>query len=83
MMVVRKRDETVFTERWVADTGSRINYVVLYSDAPDSDRAVLAEKLGRPLTLLTIISPSLTDRIAHAINPRHNKARTAAIYTTT
>ncbi|HJS44097.1 MAG TPA: hypothetical protein VJ755_11540 [Gemmatimonadales bacterium] len=83
VLVVRRRDETGFTEQWMADTGSKINYVVLYSDAPDSDRAVLAEALGRPLTLLTIITPSLTDRIAHAINPRHNKARTAAIYTTT
>ena len=73
----------VSTERGVVDTASKINYVVLYSDTPDSDRAALAEALGRPLTLLTVITPSLTDRIAHAINPRHNKARTAAIYTTT
>ncbi|MGH7520119.1 MAG: hypothetical protein ACREMI_02460, partial [Gemmatimonadales bacterium] len=59
-----------------------VNYVILYSNAPDSDRAALAEALGRKLTLLTIITPSLADRLAHAINPRHNKARTAAIYTT-
>jgi hypothetical protein len=73
----------VSTQRGVVDTASKINYVVLYSDTPDSDRALLAEALGRPLTLLTVITPSLSDRIAHAINPRHNKARTAAIYTTT
>lgn len=73
----------VSTERGVVDTALKINYVVLYSDTPDSDRAALAEALGRPLTLLTVITPSLSDRIAHAINPRHNKARTAAIYTTT
>ena len=83
LVVLRRQDDTVFTDRWMAETGSRINYVVLYSDAPDSDRAALAEALGRPLTLLTVITPSLSDRIAHAINPRHNKARTAAIYTTT
>jgi hypothetical protein len=83
LVVSQRQDETRFSERWAADTGSRINYVVLYSDAPDSDRAMLAEALGRPLTLVTIIQPSLSDRIAHAINPRHNKARTAAIYTTT
>jgi hypothetical protein len=73
----------VSTQRGMVDTASKINYVVLYSDTPDSDRALLAEALGRPLTLLTVITPSLSDRIAHAINPRHNKARTAAIYTTT
>jgi hypothetical protein len=39
--------------------------------------------LGQNLILLKTITPSLTDRIAHAINPRHNKARTARIYTTT
>ncbi|HKA60374.1 MAG TPA: hypothetical protein VKD28_17285 [Gemmatimonadales bacterium] len=83
LVVSQKQDDARFSERWVADTGSRINYVVLYSDAPDSDRAALAQALGRPLTLVTIIQPSLSDRIAHAINPRHNKARAAAIYTTT
>lgn len=76
MTILRRPDEAV-------DTGSRINYVVLYSDTPDIDRAVLANTLGRNLILLKTITPSLTDRIAHAINPRHNKARTARIYTTT
>jgi hypothetical protein len=59
-----------------------INYVVLYSDSVEADRASLARALHRDLTLLAIITPSLTDRLAHAINPRHNKARTALIYTT-
>ena len=76
MKILRRPDEAV-------DTGSRINYVVLYSDTPDIDRAVLANTLGQNLILLKTITPSLTDRIAHAINPRHNKARTARIYTTT
>ena len=83
VVILRRRDESVFTERWVADTGSRINYVVLYSDSPDADRAALAGALHRQLTLIRMVTPSLTDRIAHAINPRHNKARTALIYTTT
>ncbi len=83
LVVLQRRDETRLSERWVADTGSRINYVVLYSDSPDTDRAVLAGALHRTLTLVGIVTPSLTDRIAHAINPRHNKARTALIYTTT
>ncbi|MGH7521630.1 MAG: glycosyltransferase family 39 protein [Gemmatimonadales bacterium] len=59
-----------------------VNYVILYSNAPESDRAALAQALGRKLTLVKVITPSLADRLAHAINPRHNKARTAAIYTT-
>lgn len=58
------------------------NYVILYSDQPDVDRVTISQRLGRELRLLTVISPSLADRLAHAINPRHNKARTAVIYTT-
>jgi hypothetical protein len=60
-----------------------INYVILYSDTPEVDRAFLARALRRELTYVATISPSLSDRLAHAINPRHNKARTALIYTTT
>jgi len=59
-----------------------INYVILYSDTPEADRVFLAGALHRNLTLLRVITPSLADRLAHAINPRHNKARTAVIYTT-
>ena len=59
-----------------------VNYVILYSDTPEDDRALLEGQLNRKLTLLTVITPSLADRLAHAINPRHNKARTALIYTT-
>jgi dolichyl-phosphate-mannose-protein mannosyltransferase/glycosyl transferase family 22 (putative mannosyltransferase) len=59
------------------------NYVILYSDTPETDRALLAQALHRPLTYVTTITPSLSDRLAHAINPRHNKAHTAVIYTTT
>ena len=68
----------------VQDTakGLPINYVILYSDSPEADRVFLAGALHRHLTLLTVITPSLADRLAHAINPRHNKARTAVIYTT-
>lgn len=59
-----------------------IQYVILYSDTPDTDQAALAAALDKKLTLVKIITPSLADRLAHAINPRHNKARTAGIYTT-
>jgi hypothetical protein len=59
-----------------------VNYVILYSDTPEDDRVFLEGELKRTLTLLTVITPSLADRLAHAINPRHNKARTALIYTT-
>lgn len=75
LVVLQRRDDTRLSEL--------INYVVLYSDSPDTDRAALAGALHRNLTLVRIVTPSLTDRIAHAINPRHNKARTALIYTTT
>ena len=83
LLVVRERRDTVaLTAEWVRDTGSMVNYVILYSDTPDADSKVLAGSLHHNLTFLTTITPSLTDRIAHAINPRHNKARSAAIYTT-
>lgn len=74
LVVVKSRDD-------VADVDS-VNYVILYSDTPEADRVFLAGALHRNLTLVTVITPSLADRLAHAINPRHNKARTAAIYTT-
>ena len=66
----------------VRDSTSAINYVILYSDTPEADRIFLSGALHRTLTELTVITPSLADRLAHAINPRHNKARTAVIYTT-
>ncbi len=62
--------------------GLPINYVIVYSDTPEADRVFLATALHRNLTLLTVVQPSLTDRLVHAINPRHNRAHTAAIYTT-
>jgi hypothetical protein len=75
LVVVTKVDE-------VSAPTVPINYVILYSDTPEADRVFLAGALHRNLTLLTVITPSLADRLAHAINPRHNKARTAEIYTT-
>ena len=77
-----KPELIVVTDTDIVQPSASVNYVILYSNAPDSDRAALAQALGRKLTLLTVITPSLADRLAHAINPRHNKARTAAIYTT-
>ena len=62
--------------------GLPINYVIVYSDTPEADRVFLAGALRRNLTLLTVVQPSLTDRLAHAINPRHNRTHSAVIYTT-
>ena len=62
--------------------GLPINYVIVYSDTPEADRVSLGAALHRNLTLLTVIQPSLTDRLAHAINPRHNRTHAAVIYTT-
>ena len=80
------RPRVVVVERGqnVADSTRElpINYVIVYSDTPEADRVLLAAALHRNLTLLTLVQPSLTDRLAHAINPRHNRAHTAAIYTT-
>lgn len=81
LVVLEKRNHAALAA-WVSDSGSAINYVILYSDSAETDRAFLEGMLHRNLTLLTVIAPSLADRLAHAINPRHNKARTAAIYTT-
>jgi len=69
-------------EQEVQVSGVPINYVILYSDTPEADRVFLAGALRRNLTLLTTITPSLADRLAHAINPRHNKAHIAFVYTT-
>ena len=66
----------------IATSEEPLNYVILYSDTPEDDRVILEGALHRKLTMLIVISPSLADRLAHAINPRHNKARTAVIYTT-
>jgi len=72
----------VLDKRETAPRDARlVNYVILYSDTPENDRVLLEGELNRRLTLLTVITPSLADRLAHAINPRHNKARTATIYT--
>ena len=75
-LVVVEREQEVHV------SGVPINYVILYSDTPGADRVFLAGALRRNLTLLTTITPSLADRLAHAINPRHNKAHIAFVYTT-
>ena len=75
-LVVVEREQEVHV------SGVPINYVILYSDTPEADRLFLAGALRRNLTLLTTITPSLADRLAHAINPRHNKAHIAFVYTT-
>ncbi|MBI1966461.1 MAG: hypothetical protein HYS40_00570 [Gemmatimonadetes bacterium] len=59
-----------------------VNYVILYSDSSSADSALLERALGKPLVRATTISPSLGDWLAHKLNPRHNKARTAVVYTT-
>jgi Alg9-like mannosyltransferase family len=74
LVVVKEQEVTAGT--------TPINYVILYSDTPEADRVFLAGALHRNLTLLTTITPSLADRLAHAINPRRNKAKTAVVYTT-
>src|SRR5439155_13344159 len=61
LLVLQQRDE-------VRVTGLAINYVVLYSDSLAADRAFLEGALHQRLTLLTVITPSLADRLAHAIN---------------
>lgn len=81
-VIVLERGHAELTARWVHDSGSAINYVVIYSDTPEADRVFLSGALGKNLRLLTTITPSLSDRLAHAINPRHNKARSATVYTT-
>jgi hypothetical protein len=82
----KPRPAVVVVERGQdVDTSARglpINYVIVYSDTPEADRVFLVGALHRNLTLLTVVQPSLTDRLAHAINPRHNRAHAAVIYTT-
>ena len=64
----------------VRSAGRAINYVVLYSDSVASDSAALSNLLGFPLRHLATIAPSLSDRLAHLTNPRHNKAKVALVY---
>lgn len=80
--VMQRPQEAELSGRWRNTPDSVPNYVILYSDDPAADAAALERALNRTLTPLTVITPSLADRLAHAINPRHNKARSAAVYTT-
>ena len=80
--VIQRRQEAELAARWRNTPDSVPNYVIVYSDDPAADAAALERALNRKLTPLTVITPSLADRLAHAINPRHNRARTAAVYTT-
>jgi glycosyl transferase family 22 (putative mannosyltransferase) len=59
-----------------------VNYIVLYSDHIASDSAALARLLEKPLYPMTTVQPSLTDWLAHRLNPRHNKATVAVVYQT-
>jgi hypothetical protein len=81
-LIVLERREKAHTQARLVDASRSVNYVILYSDMPEEDRVFLEGELNRKLTLLTVITPSLADKLAHAINPRHNKARTALVYTT-
>jgi 4-amino-4-deoxy-L-arabinose transferase-like glycosyltransferase len=80
--VVRlKRADSLGQEQVMRTADGRLNYAILYSDSIQSDSASLARLLARPLARVATIRPSLTDRLAHRVNPRHNKAKIAIVYT--
>jgi len=55
------------------------NYLILYSDSIAGDARRLEQALSARLTPLTTVNPSLGDRLAHLINPRHNHATPAVV----
>jgi hypothetical protein len=83
VLVLRSGDISDSTRiRDVRSASPLVNYLVLYSDRVHSDSAALADVLGKPLQRMTTIQPSLTDWLAHRVNPRHNKADMAVVYQT-
>ena len=59
------------------------NYLILYSDTAAVDTQLLEQALGARLTPLVTIEPSLGDKLAGLINPRHNHATPALVLTVT
>lgn len=59
------------------------NYLILYSDTAAVDTHLLEQALGARLTPLVTIEPSLGDKLAGLINPRHNHATPALVLTLT
>ncbi|HLB81575.1 MAG TPA: glycosyltransferase family 39 protein [Gemmatimonadales bacterium] len=55
------------------------NYVILYSDSVPADTRLLEQALGTRLASRAVVRPSLGDRLAHVINPRHNHATEAVV----
>ena len=55
------------------------NYLILYSDTAPVDTPLLEQALGARLTPVVVVAPSLGDRLAHLINPRHNHTTPARV----
>ena len=64
----------------VRRTGQPVNYVVLYSDSLAADVALVERTLRKSLVLQTVVSPSVGDRLAHAVNPDRNRASPVAVF---
>lgn len=56
------------------------NYLVLYSDIPETDRKFLEIILHKQLIFETTIQPSIGDYLAHLFNPKFNKSNAAYVY---
>lgn len=59
------------------------NYLILYTDSAPNDTRLLAQALGARLTTAVVVQPSLGDKLAHLVNPRHNHATPALVLTIT
>jgi len=75
-----KRDSARADGEWRGPGGVAPNYLVLSSNDYPADSAALSSALNAPLRRIETISPSLGDRLGQLVNPRHNKARTAVVY---
>ena len=81
--IYRFLEKTKFNEefRQITDARQPVNYVVLYSDSIEADKAVFEKAFGKSLRLEKRIPPSLGDWIAHFFNPKYNRIKAAVILT--
>jgi Alg9-like mannosyltransferase family len=79
VFVLEHRNTAAYDAAAVRAASPPPNYLILYSDSIAGDARRLEQALSARLTPLTTVNPSLGDRLAHLINPRHNHATPAVV----
>ncbi|HEV2751096.1 MAG TPA: glycosyltransferase family 39 protein [Gemmatimonadales bacterium] len=83
VFVLKDRDAVAREAAPARSASPRPNYLVLYSDAAAMDTRLLERALRARLTPVAAVEPSLGDKLARLINPRHNHTTTALVLTIT